>query len=323
MLLFVVRRLLQAVPLLLGLTLVAFLLLSITPGGPLAIYKGNPKVRPEDLARLERQLGLDRPWLVRYANWLSGFVRGDWGYSLSNKLPVYPQVRERFTNTLYLMGVSLFVTVLVAVPLSVVSAVRRYSAGDHAISALAFLGQAVPEFWLGLLLILLFAVKLGWLPAGGMFTIGGGFSLLDRARHLVLPVLTIVTVNAGFYTRYLRASLIEVLREDYVRTARAKGLSERVVLYRHALRNALLPFVTVVALHVPAVFAGSVVAEVIFSWPGMGRLFWQAAQLKDYPLLMAMVTVGGLFVILANLAADIVYAMVDPRIQYGHGVDRA
>ncbi len=318
---YLVRRLLEGVPLLLAITLVVYLVLVSIPGGPLAAYRNNPRVRAEDLARLEKQLGLDRPVYVRYALWLGKFVRGDWGYSYVTRRPVLAMIWERFQNTIYLMGVALLITLLLAIPIGIYSAVRQYSLFDHAMTGLAFMGYSMPVFWLGLLLMLLFSVELRWLPAGGMFTIGadltGWAAFVDRLKYLALPVLTLTIVSAGFYARYLRASLLDVIHQDYVRTAWAKGLRGSRVILRHALKNALIPFVTVVAIHMPQLFTGAVVVETVFAWPGIGRLFWDAALQFDYPVLMGVLAVGALLVWLFNLLADLLYGYLDPRIRYG------
>lgn len=314
---YVATRLLQAVPILLGITVVAFIVLSNMPGGPLAAYKMNPNVRGEDLQRLAKQFGLEGPVHVRYLAWLRNFVRGDWGYSIVTQRPVLAMIAERFVNSVTLMSIALLLTLALAMPVGVYSAVRQYSLFDYVATGLAFVGLSLPTFWLGLLLILLFGVELRWLPAGGMFTIGAPFSIADRARYLVLPTVALAVVSAGFYTRYLRASVLDVLGQDFVRTARAKGVLERRVVFRHVLQNAALPFVTVVALHLPELFTGAVVAETIFAWPGMGRLFWESALRIDYPVLMGILTFTAVVVLAANLAADVLYGLLDPRIHYG------
>jgi peptide/nickel transport system permease protein len=313
---YLLRRLLELLPLLLGLTLIVFVVMQRIPGGPLAAYKGNPRIREEDLARLERQLGLDQPVPVQYLRWLTGFVRGDWGYSYVTQQRVLPMVAERLTKTLLLMGLSLLVTLLLAVPLGIASATRQYSLFDYAVTTAAFIGYAVPSFWLGLILILVFSLQLRWFPAGGMETLGAPFSLQDRLRHLVLPIFTVAFASTGFYTRYVRSAMLEVKSQDYIRTAQAKGLAGRVILYKHAFKNAALPLVTVIALHAPQLFTGAVVIETIFSWPGLGRLYWESATRFDYPVLMAIVAVSALVVVVANLAADLAYGLLDPRVRY-------
>lgn len=313
---YLIRRLLELLPLLLGITLIVFIVIQNIPGGPLSAYKGNPRIREADIARLERQLGLDQPVPVQYLRWLGGFVRGDWGYSYVTQQPVTQMVGERLGNTLLLMGIALLITLSVAIPLGVISAIRQYSTFDYSVTTAAFVGYAVPTFWLGLVLIMVFAIGLRWFPAGGIETLGAPFSLKDRIWHLVLPVFAVSFASTGFYTRYIRSAMLEVKNQDYIRTARAKGLPERTVLYRHALKNAATPLVTVVALHFPQIFTGAVVIETIFSWPGMGRLYWESATRFDYPVLMAVVSVSALMVVTANLLADLSYGFLDPRIRY-------
>ena len=313
---YLIRRLLELLPLVLGITLIIFVVMQNIPGGPLSAYKGNPRIREADIARLERQLGLDQPVPVQYVRWLGGFVRGDWGYSYVTQQPVTQMVGERIGNTFLLMGGALLVTLLVAVPLGILSAIRQYSTFDYSVTTAAFVGYAVPSFWLGLVLILIFAIQLRWFPAGGIETLGAAFSLKDRLWHLVLPTLAISFASTGFYTRYIRSAVLEVKNQDYIRTARAKGLGERSVLYKHAFKNAAIPLVTVLAVHFPQVFTGAVVIETIFSWPGMGRLYWESATRFDYPVLMAVITVSALLVLTANLVADLAYGLLDPRIRY-------
>ena len=314
---YLARRLLQALPLLLLITLVIYLLLRATPGGPLSLYEGNPEVTQEDLTRLRQQFGLDVPPPVQYAKWLSGFVQGDWGWSLVTKRPVLQMVAERLPNTILLMTCAFALSLLIAIPVGVLSAVRQYSIFDHVATSVAFIGNSLPTFWIGLMLIMIFAVGLRWLPAGGMFTIGAPFSLDDRLRYLVLPVVTLALFDATHYARYLRSSLLDVIRQDYVRTAYAKGLRERDVVRRHAFKNSAIPLVTVIALDLPQLFSGALITETIFAWPGMGRLFWEAAGRVDYPVLMGIFTVAASLVIFFNLVADVVYAWLDPRIKYG------
>ena len=313
---YLARRLLQAVPLLIMITLVIYLLLRATPGGPLSLYEGDPSVTAEDIARLRTQLGLDEPPPVQYVRWLGEFVRGDWGWSLVTKRPVLQMIAERLPNTLLLMSVTFGVTLAIAIPVAVLSAIRQYSLFDHAATTLAFVGHSLPTFWIGLMLIMIFAVGLRWLPAGGMYTLSEPFSAGDRLRYLILPVLTLALFDATHYTRYLRSSLLDVIRQDYVRTAYAKGLRERAVIRRHAFKNAAIPLVTVIALDLPQLFSGALITETIFAWPGMGRLFWEAAGRVDYPVLMGIFTIATSLVLLFNLVADVVYAYLDPRIKY-------
>ncbi|OGK88475.1 MAG: diguanylate cyclase [Candidatus Rokubacteria bacterium GWF2_70_14] len=313
---YALRRVLQAVPLLLGITLGIFLLIRLVPGGPLSAYEGNPDVTPQDMARLRQQLGLDAPLPVQYVRWLGHLGRGDLGWSLVTHRPVTSMIAERLGNTAYLMGLALALTFAIALPAGIISARRQYSWFDHAVTTMSFAGFSMPTFWSGLLAILVFSVWLRWLPAGGMYTVGEAFSLGDHLRHLVLPLGILTLFSAARYTRYLRASMLEVLGQDYIATARAKGLGERVVIQKHALKNATIPVVTIVALDLPQLFSGALITETMFSWPGMGRLFWEATLRLDYPVLMAVMTVSATLVVLFNLAADLAYGFLDPRIRY-------
>jgi peptide/nickel transport system permease protein len=294
---------------------------------------------------LKRQFGLDQPPVLRYIFWLvgndwtkidtdgdgikdspgqgKGILRGDFGFSYRTRKPVIDTINTYLKNTVYLMSVTLIVVAIIAIPVGVISAVKQYSFFDIVVTTLSFMGQAIPEFWLGLILILVFYVWLknpvtgdSLLPSGGMYTLGVGFSVVDWIKHLILPVTMGVVGWVTWYSRFLRSSMLDVIHQDYVRTARAKGLKLSKVYFKHALRNALLPLVTIFALDLPYIFAGSLYAEIIFSWPGMGRLYYQAAQDRDYPLLMAILTIGTIVVILSNLLADLVYARLDPRIHY-------
>jgi peptide/nickel transport system permease protein len=273
-----------------------------------------------DLRALEERFGLNDPIPVRYVKWLTTLLRGDLGYSLVTHQPVALMIGDRLPNTLYLMGVAFLVTLLIALPIGIVSALRQYSLLDHCATFFSFFGYAMPPFWSGLLLIILFSVKsrelgLPQLPASGMFTLGGPGDLADRLQHLVLPVTVLALFNAAHYTRYVRASMLEVIRQDYVRTARSKGLLEAAVVWRHALKNAALPVVTIIALDIPMLFSGAVVTESIFAWPGIGRLFLESAFRFDHAVLMGVVTITALLVVLSSLAADLLYGALDPRIR--------
>ena len=313
---YVARRLIQAIPLLLGITVVAFAILKTTPGGPLAAYEANPSVTPADLARLEHALGLDQPIPIQYASWLGHFLTGDWGYSLATSQPVLRMIGERLPNTLWLMTTVYVVTLLIALPIGVLTAVKQYSWFDHVVTGATFAAFSMPTFWLGLLLIILFGLTFRMLPLGGMLAPGAPFTVGDLARHLVLPVATLSLVGVGTYVRFLRASMLETTGQDYMRTARSKGLAERQVISRHALKNAAIPFVTVAALDLPELFGGALVTEQIFGWPGMGRLFYDSVTRYDYPVLMGILAISATFVVLANLLADVLYGYLDPRIRY-------
>jgi len=313
---YIVRRLLQALPLLLAISAVAFAILKAQPGGPLAAYEGNPDFTEADRLRLEHAFGLDQPLPLQYLTWLGSFVRLDWGYSFASHQPVLVLIGERLPNTLYLMGSVFVLVILIAIPIGVLTAVKQYSFFDHAVTATVFTFLSMPTFWLGLLLIILFGLQLHWLPLGGIQTLGQPFDVGDRLRHLILPVATIALVQMGGHVRYLRASMLETIGQDYMRTARAKGLGERAVVVRHALKNAAIPFVTIVALDMPELFIGAVVTEQIFGWPGMGRLFIDSAFRSDYPVLQGILAVSSAFIVFANLFADVMYGWLDPRIRY-------
>ena len=313
---YLLRRLLHSLVLLVGVTIMSFVLLKSTPGGPMAIYRERADVTRADVARLRQQLGLDEPLPVQYARWVGNLVRGDWGDSFVTNERVIDRISQRLPATLLLMGSAYLLTLLIAIPVGVLAAVRQYSWFDYLATGVAFIGLSMPVFWFGLLLILLFSVQLGWLPTSGIATIGAGFDPLDSIKHLVMPTGVLALVFAGGYTRYLRTSMLEVIRQDFVRTARSKGLAERLVIMRHAFRNALIPVVTLLALDVPELFTGAVVTETIFAWPGMGRLYLESLSRLDYSVLMAILTVSALLVILSNLLADVVYAYLDPRIRY-------
>lgn len=311
-----IRRSIQSIFLLVIITILAYAILVAMPGGPLAAYLEDPNVRPEDVAHLEQQLGIDQPVSIQYVRWLYKFVRGDWGFSYTSKLPVLKLVTSRLWNTVYLMGTAMLAALIVAVPVGIMSAVKQYSLADYLATALAFFGLSMPTFWLGLLLIILFAVTWSIFPAGGMATLGESFSISDHLRHLVLPCATISIVTCGIYVRYLRASMLEVLNQNYMLAARAKGLAEWRIVFNHGFKNAAIPFITIVTLQLPRLFTGAVVTEAIFAWPGMGRLFWDAALARDYPVLMGVITISAALVMISNLLADVLYAFIDPRVRY-------
>jgi len=312
---FLFQRVLLTTPLLVVISLSGFLIINAIPGGPLAAYTENPEFRSEDLVKIALQLGLDQPIHVRYVRWLTTFVGGDWGYSYSTKQPVVVMIGERLKNTALLFALAYLTILAVSVPIGILAATKAYSATDYLITGAAFMALSVPTFWLGLLLIIVFSVALRIFPAGGMATIGAEFSLVDRLRHLILPLLTLSFVTSGAYARYVRSEMLEVLGQDYIRTARAKGLPARRVRWQ-AFRNAAIPFVTVAVMYIPELMTGTVVVETIFSWPGMGRLLWEAALRHDYPVLMGILVVGATATLFASLLADILYAWLDPRIRY-------
>jgi len=307
------KRIVQAVPLLLVISLIVFLLIHAAPGGPLSIYLSNPNVRPQDIERLRQALGLDRPLWQQYLAWLAAFARGDWGYSFSDGRPVAARILERLPASLELVGAALLVSLALTLPAGILAAVKRSGWFDRSTTALAFAGISLPVFWFGLLLQMIFAVALGWLPSSGRTTFGAG-DLGDRVQHLVLPVTVLALVQAAGWSRYLRGSMIAVLAAPYVLSARARGLPPRLVVLHHALRNALGPLVTVVLLDAALMVSGAVVTESVFAWPGVGSLFTEALARRDYTVLMALLMLTSTAVVLLNLVADVAYALLDPRV---------
>jgi peptide/nickel transport system permease protein len=312
---YIFRRLLQLFPTLLLVTLGSFFLLQAVPGGPMSMYSENPEITAADRIRLQKTLGLDQPIHVQYWNWLSRVVRGEWGYSIIERRPVLTIVSERVGNTLKLVGSGLLLAFAVAMIMGTVSAYRQHSFLDHLTTFLALIGYSIPVFWSGLVAIVIFTVWLHWFPASGMYNLGHDPTFTDLLHHAVLPVSVLALYLGGYYTRFIRGSLLEVKNQEYVRTARSKGLSEWRIFYRHALKNAAIPIVTILALDLPSLFAGALFTETIFTWPGMGRLFWQAATRRDYPVLMALITVTAILVVISNLLADVIYGLLNPQIR--------
>ena len=313
---FFLRRLLSAIPVMFIITFATFVLMQMLPGGPLAAYENNPEISQDDIQRLRHEMGLDRPIPVQYWAWLKNFVRGDWGYSFVTKRPVLQEIWDRLPNTLYLTGFSLILALVIAIPAGIISATRQYSIFDHITTTLTYIGRSMPVYYSGLLLIIIFSIWLRWFPSGGMHTLGKEFSILDSLRHLFLPVLSLSTLIAAKYVRFLRTSMLEVIHQDYIRTAAAKGLHHRIIIFKHAFRNAAIPLVTVVAIDLPVLFAGALFTETVYSWPGMGRLFVDSATRFDYSIVMGIVAAIAFLVVLSNLIADVIYGILDPRITY-------
>ena len=343
---YIFRRLIQTAGLLLLLSVLIFALVNLAPGGPLSGQGQSRHIDPDKVELLKRQFGLDKPIPMQYLIWLvgndwmqvdtngdgvmdgygtrQGILRGDFGFSFRTRQPVLAEIGQRLPNTAYLTIITMLVAVLIAIPIGIISAIRQYSPFDITVTTFSFAGQAIPEFWLGLILILVFYAWLKnpftggpLLPSGGMTSIDiAGFDLWDRIVHLILPVVTGALGWIAWYSRFLRSSMLDVIHQDYIRTARAKGLSNWGVLSKHALRNALVPLVTLLALDLPYIFGGAIFVETLFAWPGMGRLYYQAALERDYPVLLAVLIIGAAFIILSNLIADILYAYLDPRIRY-------
>lgn len=307
------------IPLLFVISLITFMISALAPGDPVYQYI-NPAKKPptqEQLDKIRKHYGLDKPVPIRYLYWLRDVAKGDWGFSMQSKTPVTTEVLSRLPNTILLSGCALFFALIIALPLGVVSAVKRYSLLDYITTFIAFIGISVPTFWFALLLVALFSNKLGWFPSVGMSTVGGKLTgvdkLVDQLRHLFLPVLALSFSELAYWIRYQRAALLENLNQDYVRTARAKGLKESGVIWQHAFRNSLVTTVTLIGLSLPWLVNGSYITESIFGWPGMGRLGIQAIMSRDYPVVMAVTMLSALLVIGGNLFSDIMYAFVDPR----------
>ena len=315
------RSILQALFTLIVISMILFGLISSVPGGYMSAYTERSDFSQEDIARIRAKYGLDDPIPVRYLKWLGNMIQGDFGKSMVTKQPVMKEIGDRLPNTLLLMTLMMVFTLLVAIPLGILSAVKQYTWFDHISTTLAFAGQSLPVFWFGLLLIIVFAVLLKGpdgrplLPGTGMMTLGAEFSLADRIKHLILPVTMLTFVSAAGYMRYLRSSMLDVIHEDYVRTARAKGLRERLVIYKHALRNAIIPLVTLIALDMPSLFGGALFTETIFAWPGIGRLYFTSAMKTDLPMVMAILMIESALIIISNLLVDFIYATLDPRIR--------
>jgi peptide/nickel transport system permease protein len=311
---YVARRLLQAIPLLIGISLIVFLMIQLAPGDAAEFALGS-RANEEDLARLRHYLGLDLPWYQQYTHLIRDWLTGDLGQSLTQRRPVLDLIVERLPRTAELLGGSILLSLLLALPVGVISAVRQYSLTDSVVTVLSLLGISVPSFWLSIILILVFAVILGWLPTGGTGTVGQGFSLVDHLKHLILPLAVLTLIRTAGWSRYLRSSMLEVLRQDYVRTARAKGLTERAVLFQHALRNAITPIITLLGLSLPDMVSGAIITEQIFNWNGLGQLTVTATLKRDIPVVMALVMLSGIAIVIGNLLADLAYSAVDPRIR--------
>jgi len=317
---FVVRRLLVAIPVVLLATVVAFVLVTAR-GDPLADLRHRPGVSTETIHALEHEYHLDESKPARYLGWLWDFVRGDWGHSYRTEQPVTQMIADGAWNTFLLVGVTVLLSGALAMFLGVVSAVRQYSALDHAVTGFSYFGYSMPDFFFALLLqlglVVLLREQFGvhWFFVQGKYRVGHEGELGDLARHMVLPVLTLMLTSVAAWSRYQRSSMLEALRADYIRTARAKGVPRGRIIRRHALRNALVPFVTVVAVDTGVLLGGVVVVERIFAWPGLGLVFFQALSNSDYPVLLAWMAVATVFVVLANLAADLLYGVLDPRIR--------
>jgi peptide/nickel transport system permease protein len=320
MLTYILRRLILSIPILFGVALISFLLVYLAPGDPLGRFL-TPNVRPEVLERLREIYGLDKPLPDQFFGWITNYVQvwrpESWGISITHRRPVLELILERAPATLLLMGTALALTVIVAVPLGMLAAIKQYSLADKIVTTFATIGYALPSFVIGTYLLYIGAVWTGVFPFRGMTSsLTRAGDPLDVAWHMVLPVSSLAIQSIAGWSRYVRATMLEVLHQDYIRTARAKGLGANRVNFRHALRNALIPVVTLLGLSLPSLIAGAAITEAIFSWPGLGSLGLNAVGERDYPVVMAFVLMGGIAVVLGNLIADVLYGVVDPRIKY-------
>jgi peptide/nickel transport system permease protein len=315
---YIARRLLIAVPMLGLISFVLFAILALAPGDPLGQFATNPNVPPDVQENLRRSLGLDQPWPVRYVRWLTSMAQGDWGYSFASRVPVGELIKQRLPSTLAVVGVAYIVGILIAVPVGILSAVRRYTIFDHLATTFAFVGFSVPTFFTGLLLILIFSVGLGWLPFiyRSSVQVRDLASLGEQVKQSIMPIGVLALFHGAALVRYTRASMLDNLALDFVRTARGKGLPEQRVIGGHVVRNSLIPVVTLVALGAPSVFSGAVITEQIFRVPGIGDLLINAITASDTPVVMAIAFTFSVLVVAFNLIADVAYGVLDPRIRY-------
>ena len=313
---YILRRTLYAIPLLFLITIISFGMMQMAPGDPTALML-DPMIKKENLEAYKESYGLNDNVVVQYVRWLGNMVQGNFGESLIRQgVPVIDLITARLPNTLLLMLVSSIIAFIISIPLGVISATKRNTMTDYSITFASFLGIATPNFWIGLVLIMFLSVNLGWFPTGGVSTLGAPFSLWDRIHHLILPALVLATADMAGLTRYSRSSMLDVLRQDYIRTAKANGFKNSTVIFKHGFRNGLIPIITILGLMLPSFIGGSVIIESIFAWPGIGLLFVEAAFQRDYPVIMAVVVIAATLVVVGNLLADILYAVFDPRIEY-------
>ena len=311
---YLLARSLQNLVLLVLVSIIGFGVLHLAPGGPLAQFALVPGMSQADIARIAHQMGLDRPLPLQYWEWFSRLLTGDWGRSYRDNQPVLAVIGSHLGATLELMVTATLIAVLLGTWIGVMGAIRRYSLFDYLATIGAMVALSIPTFWFGLITIYVFSVELGWLPAGSRYTVGDA-SFLDYLHHLIGPSLVLALVTIAIWSRYTRSSMLDVINQDYIRTAHAKGLPERVVLVHHAIRNALLPMITIAGLQLPALLSGALVTETVFTWPGMGRLFLDSLGYRDYPVVMGILMFSAVLVLVGNLLADVFYAVADPRIR--------
>jgi peptide/nickel transport system permease protein len=310
-----VRRFLIAIPVLFGVTVFTFFIINLAPGNPVDVFV-NPTATAAQIALQKQQLGLNDPIWVQYLRWLQHLIQGNFGFSYSTREPVTQLIAVRVGPTLLLMGTALIIAYIIAIPIGIISATRQYSWVDYLTTTFSFLGVSIPHFFLGLGAIYVFSIVFGWLPTGGMNELGGTGGALDTINHLVLPALVLGTGIAGNMVRYVRSSMLDILDQDYLRTARSKGLREFVVTNKHALRNALIPIITIIGMDIPLLIGGAVVTEQVFQWPGLGQLTIQSIGSRDYSTLMALNFMAAIAVLLSNIITDVLYSFADPRIKY-------
>jgi len=315
---YVVRRVLLAIPTLLMISFVLYAILSLAPGDPLSQFAANPAVPPEVRDNIRRSLGLDQPWPVRYVKWLIALAHGDWGFSFGSRIPVWDLIRLRIPSTLAVVGVAYLCSLVIALPIGILSAVKQYSIFDHIATTFAFIGFSVPTFFTGLLLIIVLSVKLGWLPFiyDSTLQVHDLSTLGSQVKQSIMPITVLALFQTATFVRYTRASMLENMPQDYVRTARAKGLAEASVIGRHVVRNSLIPVVTLIALSAPTVFSGALITEQIFRVPGIGALLITSIQNNDIPVIMAITFTFSTLIVLFNMFADVMYGVLDPRIRY-------
>jgi len=311
---FLLNRLSQSLVLLVIVSIIGFAILNLIPGGPMAQYGLDPGMTQDDLDRLKEQLGLNRPLWVQYLDWAGNLLQGDWGHSFRDGAPVLAVIGRHLSATLLLMGSSTVIAIAIGTWIGIRGATHRYSAFDYLATIGAMVALSIPTFWFGLVGIYVFSLRLGWLPAGNMYTIGDG-SVLDYLHHLILPSIVLALVHVAIWSRYMRTATLDAISQEFVKTARAKGLSERRVLLKHVVGNALLPMITLAGMQLPSLLTGALVTETVFTWPGMGRLFLDSLGYSDYPVVMGLLMFSAILVIAGNLIADIVVAIVDPRIR--------
>lgn len=314
MLKYIIKRLLIAIPVLIGITILDYAIMSLA-GSPLEMMLG-PKTSEAALEAKAIQLGLDKPFYVQYFVWLKNVLNGNLGYSVKSYQPVSQIIGSHLGPTILLMGTSMLVGLGFAIPIGIYSAIHRYSKRDYALVTMSFFGTSIPSFFLSLIFIYFFTVKLGWLPSSGIKTAGGDGGWVDLIEHMVMPVLVLAISIAGSNLRYVRSAVLEILQKDYVRTARSKGIGRFLTINKHALRNALIPIITVIGMQIPTLFGGAVIVEQVFSWPGLGLITMNAIMNRDYPVIMGVALLTAVVVLMANLITDILYAMVDPTIKY-------